>query len=258
MISQDLAQSQWQQWLQTFAIQLDSPLQAKRFYRAFRTKAQPVLLGCEDGKDYIVKGRQAGRQIVNDQIVARLGLVLGAPVGDPVLVEIAPELIEIEPKLEYIAPGVAHGTRYIPNCFDQFTLIATSEPANRSRLIRLALLYGWTCAKDHQFLFNTTPPRLIHSVDHGHFFPNGPNWSSQDLNSAPPSILDPYFADCQFTSHEIAEGRRVLEQITLAEIVRAVAHPPDQWGITVSERVAMVRYLDRQKQNLLSTLSASS
>lgn len=213
-----------------------------------------MLLGCGDGNDYIAKGQQAGRQIINDQIVARLGTALGAPVGSPALIEIAPELIEIEPNLAHIAPGVAHGSRYIPECFDQFTLIATSEPANRSRLMRLALLYGWTHAKDHQFLFSTTPPRLVHSVDHGHFFPNGPNWSILDLEQATPSSLDPYFIDCQFTDDEIQEGRRLLEQITLAEIVSAVAHPPDKWGITVAERVAMVQYLETQRQHLLSNL----
>ncbi|MEL6853826.1 MAG: HipA family kinase [Cyanobacteria bacterium J06607_13] len=116
-------------------------IQARTFLRGFSTKAQPVLMKCADGQNYMVKGQQAGRQIVNDQIVARLGIFLGAPVGRPKLIDIPEELIGIEPKLSHISAGVAHGTLFIPNCIDQIELIATSEPGNRTRLAHLAVVY---------------------------------------------------------------------------------------------------------------------
>ncbi|MBR8828983.1 MAG: hypothetical protein DSM107014_13970 [Gomphosphaeria aponina SAG 52.96 = DSM 107014] len=45
-------------------------IKAIDYTRGWRTKSEPVLLECEDGKDYVVKGQQAGRQIINDQLVA--------------------------------------------------------------------------------------------------------------------------------------------------------------------------------------------
>lgn len=120
-------------------------IEARTYWKAWRTKSNPVLLQCADGKKYVVKGKQAGRQIVNDQIVARLGLAIKAPVGNPQIINISQELIDIEPNLENFGSGAAHGTEFIPNCIDQWTLIATSEPENRIRLATLALLYGYSC-----------------------------------------------------------------------------------------------------------------
>jgi hypothetical protein len=244
-------QSEWLSLLETFAAQRDNPIRAIAFRKALRTKAEPVLVKCEDGKQYFVKGQQAGRQIVNDQIVARIGQTLGAPVGEPSIIDISRELIEVNPNLSHISSGTAHGTVFIPDCRDEWSLIATSEPSNRSRLILLALLYGWIFSNDRQFLFNKNPPRLIHSVDHGHFFPGGPDWSIEDLQKAPKASLDPYFADCNFTPTELAEAKVALVSIADETIIRAVSIPPEAWGLTIEERLALIGYLTRRKQELL-------
>lgn len=251
MSSQQSEDNEWLSLLDTFAAQRNTPLRAITFRKALRTKAEPVLLECEDGREYFVKGKQAGRQIVNDQIVACIGQALGAPVGEPRIIDISRELIEVNPNLSHVSPGTAHGTVFIPDCRDEWSLIATSEPLNRSRLILLALLYGWIFSNDQQFLFNKNPPRLIHSVDHGHFFPSGPDWSVEDLQKAPKASLDPYFSECNFTPTELAEAKVALVSITDEKIIRAVSTPPEAWGLTIEERVALIRYLTRRKQELL-------
>jgi hypothetical protein len=200
----------------------------------------------------MVKGQQAGRQIVNDQVVARLGVALGAPVGEPRIIEIPRELIEIEPNLAHIPAGTAHGTLFIPDCIDECELIATSEPRNRVRLVLLATLYSWIGANDWQFLFKRTPPRLVHSVDHGHFFPNGPDWTVQDLLQAPCVHMTPCFSNCGFTVDELAQARSALEVVSEELIIQAASGPPDEWGLTIKERITLVEYLARRKQELLS------
>ena len=85
----------------------------QQLFAGWRTKAEPVLLKCNDGREYVVKGQQAGRQIVNDQITARLGFAIGAPVGEPKIVEVSAELIAIEPRLSHIPSGTAHATLFI-------------------------------------------------------------------------------------------------------------------------------------------------
>lgn len=236
--------------IETACSKRNIPIQAKTFLRGYRTKAQPVLLRCADDQNYMVKGMQAGRQIINDQIVARLGMMLGAPVGEPQLIYIPAELIEIEPRLAHISPGAAHGTLLIPQCDDHIELIATSEPNNRTRLAHLAVLYGWIVPGDRQFLFSMSPPRIIYSVDHGHFFPNGPDWKIEDLLNASFPILPECFSGCSLTTEELSEALDSLAAVTVAQIIQAVASPPDEWGLTIEERVQLVHYLIRRQKEL--------
>lgn len=242
----------WQSLLENWANQREKPLRALTFFRGWSTKARPVLVECDDGNKYVVKGQQAGRQVVNDQIVARLGLAIDAPIGEPRIVDVT-ELAVIEKNLSHIVPGTAHGTRFIPGCFDDRTLIATSEPDNRSRLARLSVLYGWVTANDWQFLYRKDPPRLIYSVDHGHFFPGGPDWNETQLLTTSHAELDPCFEDCYLTQEEVGDALRALEAITEEKIIQAVSSPPDEWGLTIGERVTLVEYLTRRRKELLAS-----
>ena len=188
--------------LEDWVKQREKPLRAVTFRRGWSSKARPVLMRYKDGHEYVVKGQQAGRQIVNDRIIAHLGLTINAPVGEPRVIEVPAELVEIERNLSHIFPGTAHGTRFIPDCFDSWELIATSELENRPRLTRLAILYSWVLANDWQFLFKKNPPRLIYSIDHGHFFPGGPEWSEQQLLEAPHVELAPCFHEIYYWASE--------------------------------------------------------
>lgn len=246
----------WRCQLAAASLERETPIPAQTFLRGYRTKACPVMVQCADGQDYMVKGQQAGRQIVNDQIVARLGILLGAPVGKPRLIEIPAELIAIEPRLLHILPGSAHGTLFIPNCFDQYKLIATSQPENRPRLARLAVLYGWVVPGDWQFLFDSTPPRLIHSVDHGHFFPGGPDWSTEDLQLATTPCMPECFQTCELTPDELADALGTLSAISEQQIVQVVASPPDEWGLTIEERILLVKYLLNRQRELPTTFES--
>src|SRR5574341_447599 len=58
-------------------------LVAHTFIQKGSSFSRPVWLECEDGKIYVVKGRHAGRSIFNDQMIARLGRAMNAPVGVP-------------------------------------------------------------------------------------------------------------------------------------------------------------------------------
>jgi hypothetical protein len=58
-----------------------------------------VFLLCDDNLEYVVKGSQAGRMIFNDQVVARLGTAMGAPVGSPKLVDVPVDLIHLQPEM---------------------------------------------------------------------------------------------------------------------------------------------------------------
>jgi hypothetical protein len=251
---EDQLKSRWKTLLEVAIDQPRQTVQALDFIEAKSTKAQPVILECNDGREYVVKGQNAGRQIVNEQIVARLGLLLGAPIPETKIVEIPDELIKLEKKLAHIHSGTAHGSLYLRDTYFDRCLIATSEDVNRLRLASLAVLYGWAGANDQQYLFTNKPPRLIYSIDHGHFFPNSPNWTVNDLATAQNAQLDPVLVSaCNFTPLEIDQALEALVNINEGEIIDAVAYPPTEWGLTIDERTMMLQYLIK-RQIQLSTL----
>ena len=250
--------SRWQEALEIALKQPDEPVIITTFRRGWSSAARPVLARGINKEEYVVKGRQAGRQIVNDQVVARLGLAIGAPVGQPEIVEISSELIEEDPSFSYLIPGTAHATIYIPNCSDDREPVQYAKQAeNRERFALLCVLYGWVHAGDHQFIYQKQRPNLVHSIDHGHFFPGGPNWTEDDLVQAPRAELDQLLLrTCNFkvNSDEIQEALRRLEAVKEETIIPAVAAPPTEWGLTIDDRVTLVEYLIRRQQELLELL----
>ncbi len=234
----------------------EEPIIATTIRRGWKSSAKPVLVRGIDGNDYVVKGKQAGRQIINDRVVAKLGQAMQAPVGEPYLIEISPELIEINPEFSYLAPGIAHGTKFIPNCSDDRELfLHVDKSKNLERFASLAILYGWMYASDHQFIYKKQSPRLVYSVDHGNFFVGSPEWTIERLcrqvaPAAPDHLigttyrLDPTDLDCEVFG--------LQEEISDQTIVQAVGGVPEEWGITIDERLALVEYLIKRHDELIT------
>jgi hypothetical protein len=207
--------------------------QATTFLKTWGSASRPVLLRCSDGKDYVVKGKQSGRMIVNDHIVGQLGAELGAPVGHVAVVDVPDILIKAEPDLQNMAPGLSHATLLIPRVGERESILYVSAPENRPRFALLAVLYGWVVAGDHQFVYENQPPHLVHSVDHGHFFPGGPDWTTASLRGAGDPALDPTLAGaCAFTAEEIATAADALAPLPDQVVAEAVAAPLQEWGLT--------------------------
>ena len=184
-----------------------SSVTALTYLRRWTTASQPVLLSCDDGRDYVVKGSQAGRMTVNDQIVARLGLAMGAPVSRVALIDVLPELIAAQPEMSHVRPGLAHGCEFIPDCTEREGLMHWDQGDNHRRFSLLSVLYGWVAANDHQYIYSNAPPNVVYSVDHGHFFPSGPDWSIATLRAAPAPSPDATIVSAGgLTSAELADA----------------------------------------------------
>ncbi len=70
---------QWQELIVYSADRRRASASAYTFLKKWTTASAPVHLRCDDGHDYVVKGPNAGRMAVNDQIIGRLGEAFGAP-----------------------------------------------------------------------------------------------------------------------------------------------------------------------------------
>jgi hypothetical protein len=230
------------------------PILAETYLRSWGSASHPVLLECSNGHAYVVKGRQAGRMIVNDQIVAALGQMMGAPVPVPELINVPAELIAAQAEMSHVAAGTAHGSRFIPNCADRED-VKHAGPENNGRFARLAVMYGWMQAGDNQFIYDNSVPPTVHSVDHGHFFPGGPDWTEASLQGAGPAQLEPTLdSTVTWTDELLTEIVASLTQIDDGMIARAVCRPPDDWGMAPSERSALATYLSSRRDVLTQLL----
>jgi hypothetical protein len=251
-----VSSEQWGELITDAMKRRPASIQAQTYRKKkWGSRNSPVLLACSDGNEYVVKGRQNHRDVANDQIVGWLARVIGAPVPETKLVYVADELIKMNPEMQHMPPGLAHGSRSLfPDCTERLWLESGLHrlPANRSRFALLAVLYGWLQAGDRQLIYQKTPPELVFSVDHGHFFPGGPEWAVAGLSGDARADLDGELMNsCSFTREEIAGALRTLLPVGPKTIAEAVAAPPEEWNLTLDLRVAAAQYLYKRRGELL-------
>ncbi len=156
--------------------------------------------------------------------------------------------------LQHMPAGVSHGSLLIKNCSEESPEPAHHDvPDNRDRFAMLAVLFGWTHARDRQFIYSLTVPPLVYSVDHSHFLHGDPFWSTATLEAAPRARISRDIVEkcgLDADSLRIALGR--LSAVGSHVIAEAVSRPPDSWSVTLDERVAAALYLDKRKSELLN------
>ncbi len=192
------------------------------------------------------------RAICNDQVMGHVAAALVAPVPAVKIVNIPQELIDGEPALAALPAGPAHGSRYMPNASKTRQGFAFQNlPENRPRFALLAIMYGLAKVDgDHQFFYEDGSNR-VWSFDHGHFFPNGPEWTIQTLAACAAATPDPTIVGgCNLIEDELDEAREDLNGLTEAAIAMAVASPDAGWRLDDAERVALAHHLDTRAIHL--------
>jgi hypothetical protein len=212
-----------------------------------------VHFSCSGNREFVAKGTRNGRGLVAEHVVARLGQLLEAPVGEVTLLEIPPAL-QTHPAVSQMGLGTAHATRFIAHITERAGLTYHNVPDNRSRFARLCVLYSLTVAQDHQLFYGTAAPNLVYSLDHGHFFPSGPAWTAASVNGAPQARVDAWFAAAALTNAELADARTRLEGITDVDIANILAGPPPDWPFIAEERSALGNFLKTRRDTLLNLL----
>jgi|ERR1039458_2852715 hypothetical protein len=218
----------------------------------------PWLCRGEDTKLYVVKFQVPNnpthvRSYAAEQVVARLGQLIDAPVAPVFLSSCTSELLVANPLLSSFCAGVCHATslekveatelRPIP--------LPTSQQ-DRDDFSKLAVLFGWCVSGDQQLLRlavdSSTRPGGILSVDHGHFFPGALSWNRTLLAGAGPPAIDPIFVNVEHTVVDATIAR--LKSVTDDQIARAIAHIDPTWGVSDDDCVALADYLSRRRDIL--------
>ena len=193
----------------------------------------------------MVKCRHIGRGAYNDQIIARLGKLIGAPVGKPTIVDIPSDLVITNPDISALPPGLAHGVEFIADTSGRLNGIdLNGHLDNKLRFAKLAVLFGWLQGADVQFIYSTVEPKYVYSVDHGHFFPGGPPWTIASLQSATaPQLYAPIVSALSLTKSEMSSAVSAVTALTDQQISDCVSLVPPDWGVDAGEKVALTQYL---------------
>jgi hypothetical protein len=172
-------------------------------------------------------------------------------------VDVPQELIDAQSEIKDFSPGVTHGSHFMADISKKREpILHIHVGPNRSRFAELSLLYGLAyCQHDHQFFYQDGT-NLVFSLDHGHLFPNGPNWTSPLLKGMPPAAPDATIeSGCLLTKAELIAARDLLNRISDRVLTVAVASIPEDWHVSESERLDLLVYLEKRREQLLADLT---
>jgi hypothetical protein len=237
----------------------EDPVIAWEYIRAIKTASEPLVLRAEDRALYAVKlvtnAYGDGHALFLEQVVARLGALLGAPVPPVTTIAVDAELAEVIDATvagNPVPAGIHHGSLWCDGYSNRRGLWHEAE--NRSGFGALCVLYTWMhCVEDHQFVYRDRRPHLVLSVDHSAFFAQGGQWSVNTL-AAMPMIMeyDPYFVPAGLLDDDLGPVLDRLERVTVEDIAQVVAAPPDEWKVSMRERVALAEVIYQRQDDLLA------
>jgi len=239
---------------------------AQEHIERLQSASKPQKFRCDDGELYAVKflGNPDGdgRAIFTEQITALLGRLIGAPVPEVRLVSVTAELLAplgIEFNGVAATPGLHHGSRWAHGYSDRSGLTRYPD-RNRALLAALHLLYSWMyCTDDHQVIYRNTEPHDVLSVDHSRFLPGGTGWSSQSLADRQDDFeMDPQFKTLNLDGADYDATLGRIETVGAGEIADVVGAPPDEWGVSQADRVAIAGYIAHRRTKLLANFGRAA
>jgi len=187
--------------------------------------------------------------------VGLFGVLIGAPVAEVRLVKVTSDLLAALNIVfnggESATAGVHHGSRWADGHSDRAEVRHVDE--NRQAFAALRILYSWLfCSGDHQFIYRNAEPHNVLSVDHSAFLPDGNQWSAQRLRERQDQVeFDPFFDSLTLKDDEAADTLDHLVGLQRVDMARVIATPPDEWGISEEDRVALAEYVDARRRKIL-------
>jgi hypothetical protein len=252
-------QPSWAERIKSAAARVTPPVVADEYVEGLTSASRPQKFRCDDGHLYAVKFRNnphgGGRAVATEQIVGLFGALISAPVAEVRLVTVTSELLAALNIVfnggEPAAAGVHHGSRWADGYSDRADVRYVDE--NRQAFAALRILYSWLfCAGDHQFIYRNAEPHDVLSVDHSYFLPDGTGWSAQLLRERQGQVeLDPFFDSLALKQEDATDTLDRLARLQRAEIARVVATPPDDWGLSDDDRVALAEYAEARRMKIL-------
>lgn len=204
-----------------------------------------------------VDGDQGPRVPANEQIVGRLGKLLGVAVCEVSLVLIPEDLAgwEFRPGKQ-LAAGWAHGSLSVESVTETRSLDHRANDDNRRRHAGFYALRDWLGGSDDQWLVAAPMHNAYFSHDHGHYFGGDPNWTPASLGS---SRDQNYSMATPSTGLDMAELLRCadeLEGLAPSRLEDALASLPTQWNVSDADMEAVIDFADYRRPTVAARLRA--
>lgn len=206
-------------------------------------------IAASDGQRYWCKALnnpQSQRVPITEQIVGRLGRLIGVAVCEVALVRldgIAGWNFRADSVVE---PGWAHGSLAVDPALETRGLAHRSEDDNARRHAGFYALHDWLLGGDPQWLQATSEDNAYYSHDHG-FFLRGPAWTGAQLallhHEASTLSPDPSGLDAD-ELHRLADR---LESLSIDELEREISTLPAGWPVSDDELDAVVALADGRR-----------
>ena len=227
--------------------------------RSDRGGSGSFLVRADDARRYwckVVDNPQHPKVPANEEIVGRVGRLVGVAVCDPRLIWIPADLVgwEFQPGRQ-LREGWAHGSLAVEQpVVEVHDLRHRGEDNNASRHAGFLALHDWVCGQDDQWLVANGAQNMYWSHDHGHFLPDGPGWSIASLDAAKDR-------DCPLSTDtvgldpvELERLAGLIESTTDDELSDVLADLPTDWPVSDEELDAVVAFLTHRGPAVASRL----
>lgn len=212
--------------------------------------SQPFRVKATDGGVYWLKpcdNPQEKRVPVTEQVVARCGRLIGAPVCNVELIRIPAEFDGHRLSAERcIKTGIPHASADVPSALFERAGTPThrDRDENAARHAVLFALHDWCWGSDLQWLHDPKSDMMTFSHDHGNYLPGGPRWSRDSLLAevcqdhvmgAPLDGLDP---------EAFRKAANAVEAVSRDQLLSVLRLIPMEWPITDSDLEGVGYFLE--------------
>lgn len=207
------------------------------------------LARCDDGERYWIKSMQNGhgpRVPITEQVVARVGKLIGAPTCEVRTATISSELVGWQPRCgQPLEQGIAHASRAVERCFEVRALESRSKDENSLRHLRIMALHDWCWGGDQQWLMHTADDSAFYSHDHGYFLPpEGPTWSESTLLAAASEPHELADSGNGISKEQVQSVALLLKSVTRGQIAAALRFVPASWPVSDDELECLGYFLE--------------
>ena len=205
----------------------------------------------DDRRRYWIKplnNAQGQRVPITEQIVSRVGKLIGAPTCEARTIAVGQELAgwEFRPQRR-LEPGIAHASLHVEDAVFVSALDRRVDDDNPRRHAFLFALYDWCWGGDVQGLLAVREENRFYSHDHGWYLPlEGPTWTVADLESQAdvphelPGKID------GISSGAAEEVAKALEGARMDRLQEALAAIPAIWPVSDDELECVGFFLEKR------------
>lgn len=213
-----------------------------------------------DGQRWWIKADnnpQNGKVIVSEHIVGRMGELMGAPVCRVAVVEIPPDLEGEEyTSGRQLQAGLTHASLEVSGTENRKkSLRYPTADDNACRHVAILALYDWCWGNDAQWLYSAPRDHAVYSHDHGHYFPGGPNWTTEKLQ-ATVDVPHELPTDVELDANEAERIASRIEGLDPAQIVKVLEGIPTMWPAENGELEVVGWFLERRTAPVAERLRA--